>query len=76
MNRIRTHNISGDRHWGTDYKGRCKSNYNTITTTTTTTPDKFNHCPLDHNMDILFYMIHTFVSSQIKLMVQIIQLQF
>jgi hypothetical protein len=29
--KIRTHNVSGDRHW---FIGSCKSNYHTITTTT------------------------------------------
>jgi len=33
MNRIRTHNVSGDL--ATDYAGSCKSNYHTITITTT-----------------------------------------
>ena len=31
MSRMQTHNVSGDRH---DCIGSCKSNYNTITTTT------------------------------------------
>jgi hypothetical protein len=36
MNEILTHNISGDR---TDYTGSCKSNNQTITTTTATPPE-------------------------------------
>ena len=35
INRVRTHNFSGDS-LGTDCTGNCKSNYHTITTTTAT----------------------------------------